>query len=317
MMRFIFFVLGILLSSGIMASPWYTGPLIASNTNTTAVGHFNLETYGFYTVYPDDFKNLEPSVILSTGITNFLDIQVGVPYDFSWDYGVSSHGIADTSVGVGLQLMEQKGRRWYPDMSLFIQELFPTGKFQNLNPKLLNTDQLGGGSYQTSVALDFQYTAELDADHYLRGRLSLVGAKGSVVNVNGANAYGGLPSTHGKIYPGNSYSADIALEYTLTQHWVPVFEAIYVTSADSTFRGYAGDITLDLSLPPIGTTGGNPGFTPGGAIGGGGGRQFSLAPALEYNFSENLGIIGGVWFSISGPADAQYTSYVLALNYYL
>jgi hypothetical protein len=315
-MRLKFFFLAILLSSTVMASPWYTGPLVASNGHTVGSGHFNFEVYGFYTVYPKDFKNLEPNPVLTLGLTNFLDLQMSVPYDFSWDYNVSSHGISDTSVGLGLQLIEQKGRPWFPDLRLVVQELFPTGRYENLNPKLLGTDQTGGGSYQTSIALDFQHVTEFEGNRFLRSRLSLLGAKGSVVNVNGVNAYGGQPSTHGKIHPGNSYSADIAFEYTLTQHWVPVFEAIYVTGSNSIFTGNPGIFSLYVPSMPMGNTTGNPGFTPGGAIGGSGLTQFSLAPALEYNFSANLGLIGGVWFSVSGPSSAQYTSYVLALNYY-
>jgi len=42
----------------------------------------------------------------------------------------------------------------------------------------------------------------------------------------------------------------------------------------------------------------------------------ALAPALEYNFSGNVGLIGGVWFPLSGKNTSHYMTYVLALNTY-
>ncbi|MGC1182827.1 hypothetical protein [Legionella sp.] len=34
--------------------------------------------------------------------------------------------------------------------------------------------------------------------------------------------------------------------------------------------------------------------------------EYGLAPALEYNFTSNLGIIGGVWFPVKGENTALY-----------
>ena len=299
-----------------IASQWWTGPLIASSGQTTPKGHWSFEPYGFYTVYPEHYKNFEPQAVIGRGLTNFLDVQVGIPYDFSWDQKKFGQGLSDISLSFGLQVFKQNNRKWHPDFRVVVQELFPAGRYQNLDPTLLGTDQTGGGSYQTSLALNFQYTTEFKNDHYLRTRLAFVGANSNIVKVNGVNAYGGTTTTHGRVNPGHSYSADLAFEYALTKNWVPVFEIIYVTSSPSIFTGDPGIFTLQ-SGSIIGTSGGNPGFTAGGAIGGGGVTQVSMAPAIEYNFSNNLGIIGGVWFSTSGPAAAQYKSFVIAISYSL
>ena len=45
-------------------------------------------------------------------------------------------------------------------------------------------------------------------------------------------------------------------------------------------------------------------------------EQISMAPALEYNFNANVGIIGGAWFSVAGRNSTQFISWVLALNIY-
>ena len=49
-------------------------------------------------------------------------------------------------------------------------------------------------------------------------------------------------------------------------------------------------------------------------IGSGSSDVLSLAPALEWNFTENLGIIGGVWFSLTGRNSEDFISYVFSVN---
>ena len=283
-----------------IASPWMTGPILAPAGRTVPPGHFNFEPYGFYTLYPAQFRNAEVMPVLTVGITNFLDIQTSIPYDYSWDRGQHGEDIGDFNLGFGIQFLRQKEASWIPDLRVTIQEIFPTGRFDNLNPKKLGTDQTGIGAYQTIVGLNFQRLTQLPNEQYLRTRLSLVGAAISGVNVTGVSAFGGGSKTSGSVKPGNGYSADLAFEYSLNQHWVPVFEMLYVNSQATHFSG-------------------NPGFTPGGtveSVGGRGGNQASLAPAIEYNFTAQLGIIAGVWFSVTGPHAGEFTSNTIAINYY-
>ncbi len=44
--------------------------------------------------------------------------------------------------------------------------------------------------------------------------------------------------------------------------------------------------------------------------------QFSIAPAIEYNWNANIGIIFGSWFTLAGKNSTQFTSGVFAFNYY-
>ena len=283
-----------------IASPWMTGPLLAPAGKTVEPGHFNLEPYGFYTLYPKQFRNLEVTPVLTVGIASFLDLQAAAPYDTNWSRNQHFSHVGDTSLGMGIQLLRQHETSWVPDLRVTIQEVFPTGSFNHLNPNKLGADQTGSGAYQTIVGFNFQKLLKLTGEQYLRTRFSLVGATASEVTLSGLSSFGGNVMTSGKVRPANSYSADLALEYALTQNWVPVFEVLLVNSGATGFEG-------------------NPGFTPGGtvnAIGGRGGNQVSLAPALEYNFSDHLGIIAGVWFSVTGPPSGQFTTNTIALNYY-
>lgn len=293
------FLLLLLFTPTVLAGPWWTGPLLAPAGTTVPAAHFNFEPYVFYTDYPQGFNNLKVIPILTAGINSFMDIQTSLPYDYSWAQGQHGNGIGDYSLAFGFQLLRQKESTWLPDLRFVIQEVFPTGRYDQLNPRKLGTDQTGIGSYQTFLGLNFQKVSQFQNEHYLRTRLSLVSVFPSAVRVYGTNTFGGAFGTIGKVHPGNSYSVDLAFEYTLTQNWVPVMEVLYVNSEASDFTGRRG-------------------FTPGGtaaSVGGSSSHQASIAPALEYNFSPDLGVIGGVWLSVSGPHAAKFVSTTVAINY--
>ncbi len=282
------------------STPWYTGPLLAPSGKTIPAGHVNFEPYGFYTVYPDQFRNIEAVPVVTVGLTSFLDLQGSIPYDYSWERNQHASNIGDLSLGLGFQILRQENNPLLPDLRLVIQEVFPTGKFENLNPNGFGTDQTGSGAYQTSIGFNFQRVTTMPNGQSLRSRFAFVATAPGDVRVHGNNVFGGVTETDAIVEPGHGYSVDLAFEYALNQHWVPVFEAVY---AHSQHTGVSG----------------NPGFTPGGliaSIGGPEGDHASLAPALEYNFTSNIGLIGGVWFSVTGPHAAKFVATSLALNCY-
>jgi hypothetical protein len=45
-------------------------------------------------------------------------------------------------------------------------------------------------------------------------------------------------------------------------------------------------------------------------------EQWSVAPAIEYNWSKNVGLIVGSWFSFAGRNSVRFISGVAALNIY-
>jgi hypothetical protein len=164
----------------------------------------------------------------------------------------------------------------------------------------LGTDATGTGAYQTSFGLNFQQLWHVAADKYFRDRLSFGYTLPATSQVNGFNTFGGNTQTTGHERIGNQFTADLGLEYTLTKNWVPALDVIYTATGNSDFTGVTG--TDPNGVPAI-TNG------PSGSV-------FSLAPAIEYNFNSNLGIIAGPWFSVSGRNATQFVSAVLAINYY-
>jgi len=280
--------------------PWMTGALLAPSGVTEPAGHINVEPYNFYTIYADPYRNNEISPVISLGLLDFLDLIAAAPYDVSWNRGQLGHYLGDSTIGLGIQIHRQKKGSLLPNFRITVQEILPSGRFDDLDPDKLGTDQTGAGSYQTTVGLNFEHLALLPNNHYLKSHFSLVGLKGTDIHVQGDNAFGGTLSSSGIVkQSGINYSVDLAFEYQINQNLVPVFEVLFTHSDMLSFAG-------------------NPGFTPGGAIGtvgGDGGNTVSLAPAIEYNFNSNLGIIAGVWFSISGPGTGKFISNTIALSY--
>lgn len=300
-----------LFSNSSLAAPWFTGPLLAPAGHTTPKGHTNFELYGLDVLTDGSydkagnikhsriFRTFVANPILTQGFTDWLDVQLTLPYAFNSTRGVNYDHVADTSVAFGVQLAEQKGSPKRMDVRLLIQETFPTGKYNRLNPSFIGTDSTGLGSYQTLIGLNLQYLKELYNSHYLRTRLILSRLYATSVNVAGLNSYGGTTSTSGQINPGTENGIDLAFEYTLTQNWVAVMEGTYTKGQATRFNGRLN----------IGNIGG-----PGASIGSGDYNETALAPAVEYNFTDSIGLIGGVWFPVSGKNTSHYMTYVLALN---
>lgn len=294
------------------AGPWFTGPLLAPAGHTIPRGHTNLEMYGFYTVNEGVFnrhwklihtpgsESIVGDPIFSHGLTDRIDIQYAVPYAYNRNQGKSSQRISDVSAVLGYQLIEQKDSKWIPDLRVTLQEVIPTGKHDRLNSLNNGADGTGLGSYQTGLALNFQHLLQLGETHYLRSRLSLSYLYASPVDLNGLSVYGGTPLTRGTIRPGNLSSVDVAAELTLTQNWVAVMESYVANRGSTRFSGSIGNDAL-----------GRPGTIGHGSV-----DEITLAPAVEYNFSPNIGLIAGPWFTLAGRETSDFISYVVALNAY-
>lgn len=290
------------------ASPWFTGPILAPNGNTIPFGHANVEIYGFATsnvgVFNRHWKlattpaaeSYQVNPIISYGLADKFDAQLNLPYADNKSQHRQNDHIGDIAIALGYQALTQQPKEWLPNLRITLQQIFPTGRYEFLDPTQNGVDATGTGTYQTALGFNFQDLSEPFTDHYLRTRLSLVYQYANPVTLHGLSTHGGTQTTHGTYNYGNVASADVACEFTLTQHWVPVIEAFYFHRDTSSFTG-----TIDLD--GVLTTLGHQDV-----------EEFSLAPALEYNFSENYGIIAGAWFVIKGKDAPDFISTIIAFN---
>jgi len=293
-------------------SPWFTGPLLAGSGATIPKGHTNYEPYLFYTdsfgyfnntgnkVTSLDSHTLSPTMIISHGLSRSVDVQASIPFDSNSRGGESDSHFGDIGLVLGYQLMRQHPGSLKPDARVFIEQSFPTGEYENLNPMKNGTDSTGAGAYQTTVGVNFQRLWHVSQDHFLRGRLTFGFNLPTTVHVTGFNSYGGAASTDGEVRVGNGFSTDLSFEYTLTQHWVPAIDFLYTHHKRSTFNGNVGVTASGLPATiALAQT-----------------NEFSIAPAIEYNFTSKFGIIVGGWFAFAGQNSSDFDAAVFALNYY-
>ncbi|HBI21820.1 MAG TPA: hypothetical protein DDY37_04435 [Legionella sp.] len=194
-----------------------------------------------------------------------------------------------------------------------MQEIIPTGIYNQLAPLNNGTEITGTGSYQTALGLNFQYLKSFNDIHYLNSHLSFIYSHAATVLLNGISAYGGTERTKGLIAPGDSVGINLAGEFTLTQHWVAVIEGNFIYQQASRFRGSLGENALaKVSTSRLSTLAG------GGlrGIGNGDIDQFTLSPGLEYNFSVNYGVIAGVWFMVAGKNAPSFVAPMMMFNAY-
>ena len=114
-------------------------------------------------------------------------------------------------------------------------------------------------------------------------------------NVKGYNLYGGGQDSKGTIAPGSEYMTNLSIEYSLTRNWVISTDIHYIHQNKSTFSGNLGVFNPILGLPSS--------------------DQFSLAPCLEYNFNQNLGLFIASWFTIAGRNSSKFIRNTFSVYY--
>ena len=179
-------------------------------------------------------------------------------------------------------------------------ETFPTGKYKNSSPNKSLTDLGGKGSYATEIRFLFGRLENIYENHFFRWRVNLNYTFSTNVDVKGIHAYGGGIGTKGTANPGQNFEVDLGLEYNLTRNWALALDLIGTWQDKTRFKGFPG----------VSSNGQIASNTAQSSI------QYSIAPAIEYNFSANLGIIGGVWLTVAGKNSPQFYSGVIALNYF-
>jgi hypothetical protein len=114
------------------------------------------------------------------------------------------------------------------------------------------------------------------------------------------------------ITPGQSLDAakygvtQVGLEYSLTKHWVPAWDFVWKYYGKNQINGV--DATATYINPTTGVA------TPNVVLQGR--RDFRVDPALEYNFTENTGIIFGVEVTVAGHNTGSYIAPQIALQWF-
>ncbi|MFL6764421.1 MAG: hypothetical protein ACJ8FO_04415 [Sphingomicrobium sp.] len=260
-----------------MKSARWTGPLLASNAETLPQGHFYVEPY-FFDVISGGKHHPGSSGYYQYGLAN--NFTVGFQPAFATDTNRIDRGIAigDFKLLSQLRLTHFMPQHRIPSISVVLQELVPTGKFDRLGSR---EEGHGSGSFATEVGVNAQYMFLLKNDRLLRARFNFLQRFWHGGDVADRSVYGTAIGFRGHAKPGNITTFIGAVEYSVTREWVLAFDVTHESSARTRVRGrYAGGALVEQTFPSS--------------------HYFSFAPAVEYNWSDRSGAIFGVWIIPQG-----------------
>jgi hypothetical protein len=198
----------------------------------------------------------------------------------------------------GYGLTRFQDGRLLPAIALVIDETLPTGRYERLGRA---SDGFGAGAYTTGLSIYSQDYLWMPNGRILRVRLDLTYAVSSSAGVHEVSVYGTASGFRGRAYPGDSFTADAAAEYSVTRNWVLALDIVYQHNASTRVSG---------SLPSVA---GAPGVSDFRARSGSG-YALGLAPAIEYNWNSSVGLLVGVRTFVAGRNATASVTPAIALN---
>lgn len=293
-----------------LADAWWTGPLLAPNASSFPAGHALVETYVFDVNSNGQYDRSgrhEPAAgghelgSLTYLIYALTDrVSVGLLPRFFYDEppgapNSSAPGVGDLGAQLQVGLTSFHEGSWVPATALVLSETFPTGRYDRLsNP----ADGFGAGVYTTALSWYSQDYLWLPNGRILRVRLDLTYAVSSSASVVDQSAYGTPGGFRGRAYPGDSFTADAAAEYSLTRNWVLATDLVWVHNSSTRLTGTepaaGGSSLLDTQS--------------------GSSEYLAVAPAVEYNFSPKVGVIVGARIYVAGRNTGSSVTTAAAIN---
>lgn len=277
------------------AQQWYTGSLVSPAPAKDHAGDAGIEPYFTYSQpigYYDAHGISHPqhprqqlfsnSTMWKYGITDALSIQAHTVISYGWKKNAGhSTGpkFGDFPVDLIWRFVNANPKRYIPSLNLFAGVVFPTGDYSSLGH---GQDGVGAGSYVFRTALMSQSTYKLPGNHNLRLRVwNWFRRALNAADVRDTSTYGTTTGFRGKGRPGMSGQTGFSLEYGINRQWLLAIDVARDWANGSRVWGHtkAGTFT-DRTGAPSG--------------------DWQVAPAFEYNWNANWGIIAGASLYYAG-----------------
>jgi hypothetical protein len=294
-----------------LGDAWWTGPMLAPSANTLPKGHFLIEPY-LYDVTTQGFYNssgTRVSVPHENSFGSLTYMLYGLADKFTvgmipiFGYNQVSSGLSSSSIAAGDLTVQAQYRlhlfhegSWVPTMSVALQETLPSGKYDQLGSRPSNG--LGAGAFTTSPDFFSQTFFWLPNGRILRMRFNALPSFSRGVNVKDVSVYGTSTGFRGRARPGSAIFIDAAWEYSVTKRWVLALDATYRHQGNTPVAGY----NLSDPTQPI-------------RLSSGVCDAFGLAPAIEYNWKSNLGVLLGMRVIPVGRNTSATITPALAVNF--
>jgi hypothetical protein len=296
---------------------WWTGPMLANTPATAVPGHMLVETYVYDVATDGRFdrdgarrgapyaNGFGTQTYLVYGVADRTALGLIPTAGFDTARGAPSSaglGAGDISLLAQYQLTQFHLGSWLPTTAVNVEETFPTGKYDRLGDR--PNDGIGSGAYTTTLSLYSQTYFWLPNGRILRTRFDVSQSLASAVNLAGVSVYGTPAGFRGGARPGSSLFVDSSWEISLTRSWVLATDLIFRHTANTRV---SGDDTAD----PLGL----PGPPAALRMSTGASDSWGLAPAVEYSWRPDLGVLLGARFLVAGRNTPATISPAVAINY--
>jgi hypothetical protein len=282
---------------------WWTGPMLANSAATLPHGHFLIETY-LYDIAGAHSNGFGSRTYVLYGLADRLTVGF-IPiagFNSLSDAPSSSRiGMGDLTLLAQYRLTQFHESSWIPATAIQVQQSFPTAKYDELGNR--PSDGFGSGAYTTTVALNSQKYFWLPNRRILRMRFDASEGFSSNVRLEDVSVYGTADGFRGNAKPGNSFFADAAWEYSLTRNWVLALDVTYGHNGNTRVAGY--NILDPNSMQ-------NPSSI---LLNSGTSDAFGFAPAIEYNWKPNLGVLLGTRLIPAGHNTSATITPAVAINF--
>lgn len=282
---------------------WWTGPMLANSAETLPPGHFLIEPY-LYDVHSSHTDGFGSRAYVLYGLVDNLTVGL-IPiigYNKADDGRSSSRiGWGDIALQAQYRLTEFHEGSWFPTIALQLQEALPIAKYDRLGNR--PGDGLGSGVYATTLALNSQTYFWMPNGRILRMRFNVSKTFPGSANVQGVSVYGTGEGFRGRASPGNSLYVDAAWEYSLTRRWVLALDATYSHNSNTHVRGQ--DVMHSGGALPL----------PDIQLDSGSCEAFGLAPAVEYSWTSNLGVLLGTRVILGNRSTVATVTPAVAVNW--
>jgi hypothetical protein len=287
-------------------SQWFTGSLEAPSPALSKAGLFAVEPYVIYTQntgayddsgrrygVADNLNQVQSETSVKYAITDRLTVQALPSFAYSWTAHASSTGLGDLPIEFEYRFNNENDKTGWPSVTASLGVRLPTGAYDRLSAPI---DGLGAGAYVLKEGLLFQSLFDTWGGHPVRLRFygAAFEAMGDV-SVRDISVYGTAAGFQGHAAPGFSGEFGIGAGYALDQRWVLALDVLDNYANATRVSGH------DAGALPV-------------SIRGHYSSSLALAPAVEYNWSDRIGIIAGVEFTAAGRNSPAYFAPQIALS---
>jgi hypothetical protein len=287
-------------------SQWFTGSLEAPSPALPKTGILAVEPYfifqsntgtydtkGIHHSVANDINQVESVTAVKYALTDRLTVQALPSASVVWNTQTTYSGVGDLPIEFEYRFNDENNKTGWPSITAALGVTIPTGNYEHLHNTLSG---FGSGAYTLKEGLLFQSLFDTWGHHPMRLRFYGAAYESAAnVSVQDISVYGTNAGFHGQVAPGFSSTVGLGAGYGLDQRWVLALDLVQNYAAGFHLSGTdAADHVLNTNAVRS--------------------ARFALAPAVEYNWSDSVGIIVGVEFSAAGRNTSSYVAPQIALS---